>query len=361
MPSFPRRRVVAAATAAAALAAAPSARAQSWPDAATRIVVPYRPGTGPDLLARELADRLSKARGVPVVVENRDGGNGVIGIDAVAKAAGDGRTLLLTDSIALPVNAVALRKVPYDWRRDLKPVSPVADVDLFLYATPKRDFRTAADAIAFARANPGVLNYGVVGNGSVSHLSMERLVAHAGIRVTKVNYNGIAQVIPALVNGEIDLFVLGPVRRPRRGRPGAGAAGRHRRPQPGVPAGADAARGRPALGAAARHALHALRAGHDARRAGRAHQPGGGGDAARALVPRALPEDRPARDAGAAGRRGEAAGRAGRAGAAAGEVARRDRVTGRPGAGVRARPGWGARARCRPAPRRAARELSAPS
>lgn len=210
MPNLPRRRIVAAATAAAALGAAAPARAQAWPDGSTRIVVPYRPGTGPDLLARELADRLVKARGVPVVVENRDGGNGVIGIDAVAKAAGDGRTLLLTDSLSLPVNAVALRKVPYDWRRDLKPVSPVADVDLFLYGTPKRDFRSVADAIAFARANPGVLNYGVVGNGSVSHLSMERLLAHAGIRVTKINYNGIAQVIPALVNGEIDLFVLGP-------------------------------------------------------------------------------------------------------------------------------------------------------
>lgn len=212
MSSITRRRfgASAAATVLALLAAGVPMAASAWPEGGTRIVVPYRPGTGPDLLARELAERLTRAHGHPVVVENRDGGNGVVGIDAVAKAAGDGRTMLLTDSIALPVNAVMLRKVPYDWKRDLKPVSPVADVDLFLYATPKRDFRTVADAIAFARANPGVLNYGVVGNGSVSHLSMERLLAHAGIKVTKVNYNGIAQVVPALANGEIDLFILGP-------------------------------------------------------------------------------------------------------------------------------------------------------
>ena len=205
-----RRRAGVGRAAAAAAGAATSASAQAWPDAPSRIVVPYRPGTGPDTLARDLAERLSKAGGQPVIVENRDGGNGVIGTDVVAKAAGDGRTLLLTDSIALPVNSVMIRKIPYDWRRDLVAVSPVADVDLFLYASPKRDFRTVQDALAFARANPGVLNFGVVGNGSVSHLSVERLMAHAGVRMTKVNYNGIAQVVPALATGEIDLFVLGP-------------------------------------------------------------------------------------------------------------------------------------------------------
>jgi tripartite-type tricarboxylate transporter receptor subunit TctC len=195
---------------ATALAAAAPATAQAWPDGPVRIVVPYRPGTGPDTLARDLAERLTKAHGQPVIVENRDGANGVIGTDLVAKAAGDGRTLLVVDSLSLPVNAVMLKKVPFDWRKDLKPVTPVADVDLFVYTTTKRDFRTVADAMAFARANPGVLNYGVVGNGSVSHLSMERLLAHQQVKVTKVNYNGIAQVVPALTTGEIDLFVLGP-------------------------------------------------------------------------------------------------------------------------------------------------------
>jgi tripartite-type tricarboxylate transporter receptor subunit TctC len=210
--SLPRRigPVLAALALLLALLPPAPAVAQSWPDGSTRIVVPYRPGTGPDTLARDLAERLAKLHGHPVIVENRDGGNGVIGTDAVAKAAGDGRTLLLTDSIALPVNAVMIRKVPYDWRKDLVAVSPVADVDLFVYTTPKRDLRSLQDLIRFARANPGVLNFGVVGNGSVSHLSVERLMAHEGLRMQKVNYNGIAQVVPALATGEIDVFVLGP-------------------------------------------------------------------------------------------------------------------------------------------------------
>jgi tripartite-type tricarboxylate transporter receptor subunit TctC len=189
---------------------AAAASAQPWPDAQVRIVVPYRPGTGPDVLARELADRLSKNGGHPVVVENRDGANGIIGTDLVAKAAGDGRTLLVVDSLSLPVNPHIVRKVPFDWRRDLKSAAPLADVDLFLYTGAKRGFRSIADLVGFARANPGVLNFGVVGNGSVSHLSVERLMAHERISMTKVNYNGIAQVIPALVTGEIDAFVLGP-------------------------------------------------------------------------------------------------------------------------------------------------------
>jgi tripartite-type tricarboxylate transporter receptor subunit TctC len=205
------RRLVTAACALAAITVSPFALAQAWPDGTTRIVAPSRPGAGIDTLARELAERLARASGQPVIVENRDGANSVIGTDFVAKAAGDGRTLLVNDSIALPVNAALIRKIPYDWRRDLKAIAPLADVDLYLFASPKRGFRTLQDVVTFARANPGVLNYGVSGNGAVSHLSMERLMAHLKFEATKVNYPGIPPMIPALINGEIDLMVWGPL------------------------------------------------------------------------------------------------------------------------------------------------------
>lgn len=205
------RRRLAAACALGPIAGSLPVRAQSWPDATTRIIAPSRPGAGIDTLARELAERLGRASGQPVIVENRDGANSVIGTDFVAKAAGDGRTLLVNDSIALPVNAALIRKIPYDWRRDLKAVAPLADVDLYLFASPRRGFRTVQDVVAFARANPGVLNFGVSGNGSVSHLSMERLMAHLKFEATKVNYPGIPPMIPALINGEIDLMVWGPL------------------------------------------------------------------------------------------------------------------------------------------------------
>lgn len=107
-----------------------------------------------------------------------------------------------------------LKQVSFDWRRDLKVVAPMAEVDLFMYTSVKRELRSIQDVVIFAKGNPGTLNFGVVGLGSVSHLSVERFMAQKGIRMTLINYNGIAQRVPALLNGEIDVFVLAPRRSP---------------------------------------------------------------------------------------------------------------------------------------------------
>ncbi len=193
------------------LGGAVPALAQLWEGKPARILVPYGPGSGPDALARDLADRLSKQTGKTLVVVNRPGANGNIGIDAVAKSAPDGFTLLLVDPLNFIVNPLVYGVSPYDWKTELKPVSSIADVSLFLFASTQKRFSTVSDLIDFARANPGRLNIGSTGEGSVSHLGGERLGAHAGIQFARIAYREIAQAIPALITGEIDAMVFGPV------------------------------------------------------------------------------------------------------------------------------------------------------
>ena len=183
--------------------AAPAFAQQLWEGKPARILVPYGPGSGPDALARDLADRLSKQTGKTLLVVNRPGANGNIGIDAVAKSAPDGFTLLLVDPLNFIVNPLVYGVSPYDWKTELKPVSSIADVSLFLFASTQKRFSTVADLIDFARANPGKLNIGSTGEGSVSHLGGERLGAHTGIDFARIAYREIAQAIPALITGEI--------------------------------------------------------------------------------------------------------------------------------------------------------------
>ena len=168
--------------------------AQEWGVKTVRIVVPYAPGSGPDALAREIAEQAGAASGRTFIVENRPGANGIVGSDLVARAGGDGATLLLVDPLALVANPYVYKSVPFNWRRDLRPVAALADV------------------VAYAKANPGKLNFGTTGNASVEHLSLERLKAHTGIVVERIPYGGgMGQLIPALISGEIDLFVFGPL------------------------------------------------------------------------------------------------------------------------------------------------------
>jgi tripartite-type tricarboxylate transporter receptor subunit TctC len=186
--------------------------AQEWGVKTVRIVVPSAPGSGPDALAREIAEQAGAASGRTFIVENRPGANGIVGSDLVARAGGDGATLLLVDPLALVANPYVYKSVPFNWRRDLRPVAALADVDLFLFSSGKRPFASVQDVVAYAKANPGKLNFGTTGNASVEHLSLERLKAHTGIVVERIPYGGgMGQLIPALISGEIDLFVFGPL------------------------------------------------------------------------------------------------------------------------------------------------------
>lgn len=209
------RRAFVQGACAAALGAAglTGVRAQTseWNARTVHIIVPYAPGSGPDAIARELADQAGPLTGKTFVIENKPGVNGALGSEAVARANGDGATLLVVDPVAIVSNPYIYRSIPFSWQKELRPVAALADVDLFMYCSAKTPFKSVQEVIQFARAHPGKLNFGTAGNASVEHLSVERFKAHAGIYVTRIPYTGMAQVIPALISGEIDIFVFGPL------------------------------------------------------------------------------------------------------------------------------------------------------
>jgi tripartite-type tricarboxylate transporter receptor subunit TctC len=187
---------------AAALAGGAAAQ-ERWPSKPVRMIVPFPPGSSPDLVARMLNDRLGAALGQPVVVENRPGAGGMVGTGAVAKAARDGYTIGLSIPGPLAVNTVLLQKMEYDPFRELAPITIVAASPNVLVVDPKLGVSDVQAFVALAKAQPGTLNYGSVGNGSASHLTMELLKQLAGIDLVHVPYPGSPQVNTAILNGQI--------------------------------------------------------------------------------------------------------------------------------------------------------------
>ena len=187
--------------------AAPAFAQQLWEGKPARILVPYGPGSGPDALARDLADRLSKQTGKTLVVINRPGANGNIGIDAVAKSAPDGFTLLLVDPLNFIVNPLVYGVSPYDWKTELKPVSSIADVSLFLFASTQKRFSTVADLIDFARANPGKYFYGATSSPTL--LATELLNNLAGVQTVRVPFKGASPAFTAVMAGDVQLVISG--------------------------------------------------------------------------------------------------------------------------------------------------------
>jgi tripartite-type tricarboxylate transporter receptor subunit TctC len=202
-------RILTAALLALALAFAGSTAAQGtattsqWPAKPIRLIVPFPPGSSPDLVARMLNDRLGQALGQAVVVENRPGAGGTVGTGVVAKAAPDGYTIGVSIPGPLAVNTVLLPKMEYDPFKELAPVTVVAASPNVLVVDPKLNAATVKEFIAAAKAQPGKLNYGSVGNGSASHLTMELLKQLTGIEVVHVPYPGSPQVNTAILNGQI--------------------------------------------------------------------------------------------------------------------------------------------------------------
>jgi tripartite-type tricarboxylate transporter receptor subunit TctC len=193
----------------ALLAASLQALAQSWPAKPVKIVVPYPPGGGIDVLARQLADKFSPAWGQPVVVENRPGGSTIPGTDAVAKAAPDGHTLLLTTDASFSINPHLFAKLPYDAQRDFVPVTLLILLQQLLVANPALPAGNLKELIALAKAKPGSLNYASYGSGSQPHLAGEMLKNVAGIDIVHVPYKGISLAVPAVMAGEVQLTFSG--------------------------------------------------------------------------------------------------------------------------------------------------------
>ncbi|MCL4799908.1 MAG: tripartite tricarboxylate transporter substrate binding protein [Burkholderiales bacterium] len=185
------------------------ALAQGWPTRPVKIVVPYPPGGGIDILARQLADRFQARWGQGVVVENRPGGSTIIGVDLVAKAAPDGHTILMTTDSSMSINPHLFRKLPYDAQKDFAPVTMLILLQQLLVANPKLPANSLAELVALAKAKPGTINYASYGSGSQPHLSGEMLKQVAGIDLVHIPYKGISLAVPAAMAGEVELTFSG--------------------------------------------------------------------------------------------------------------------------------------------------------
>lgn len=187
----------------ACLAASPAlAQAPGYPVKPIRVVVPYPPGGTTDVLARAVGEKLTEAWGQPVVVDNRSGGAGIIGTDAVAKAAPDGYTLVLGNNQTHAMNAALFDKVPFDLLRDFEPVAFVASTRHVIVVPASSPAKTLGELIASGR-NGGKLAYASSSPGSASHLISETLRVRAGMDATHVPYRGVAPAVVDLLGGQI--------------------------------------------------------------------------------------------------------------------------------------------------------------
>jgi tripartite-type tricarboxylate transporter receptor subunit TctC len=203
-----RRRLLLAATTpllASGAAPAQTARPANWPERPVRLVVPFAPGGPSDIVARALAQTLLPSLGQPVVVDNRAGSGGVVGTDAVAKAAPDGHTIGLCSAGALAIAPTLIPNMPYDTLRDLAPVTLGVKVAEILAVSPGVPAQTLAELIALAKRRPGALNYATSGNGSMPHLAMEALRFAAGIDVVHVPYRSGGQIVASMLSGETQM------------------------------------------------------------------------------------------------------------------------------------------------------------
>jgi len=194
--------------AAAALAFAGLAQAQeAYPSKAIKLIVPFTPGTGMDILARTLGPGLTEKWKVPVVVENRPGASGNIGTEAVAKSPADGYTAMVTAS-TLVMNRSLFKSVPYDPVKDFTPVALLAVGSLALVTHPAVKADNVRELVALARANPGRLDYASPGNGTPHHLAMELFKQQTGTRMVHIPYKGTGPATQDLVGGQVQLMFL---------------------------------------------------------------------------------------------------------------------------------------------------------
>jgi len=205
-----QRREIAVAL--AAFAAAPAAWSQAgWPSRPVKIVVPTGPGSSLDLIARTMGDKLAQRWGQPVVIDNKPGAGGMLGLDVAAKAS-DGHTLAIGFNGPVAFAPFLYRKMPYDPAKDLLPVvMTTSQANVLAVNADKVPAKTVAEFVAWAKAQNGKLNYSSLGNGSSAHLTMELLMSEAGFQATHVPYNGSPPAAMAVAQGEADAtFMVAP-------------------------------------------------------------------------------------------------------------------------------------------------------
>ena len=194
----------AAAFAASPLQAAQPDAAGNYPTKPIRFIVPFAPGAGTDTTARTIAQKLGEKWGTQVVVDNRTGAGGAIGVDYTAKANPDGYTICLI-SASNSVNAATNPSLPYDMERDLQGIAQATSLFYVLYIHPSLPVKSVKDLIAHAKANPGKLNFGSSGTGTLQHFAGELFNHQAGVNIVHVPYKGTAAVIPAMLSGEVQV------------------------------------------------------------------------------------------------------------------------------------------------------------
>jgi tripartite-type tricarboxylate transporter receptor subunit TctC len=180
-----------------------AATAQPYPSRAVKLVVPFPPGSTPDIVGRTLGAKLQDALGQPVVVENRTGAGGNIGTEAVAKAAPDGYTLLIGINGPVATNKYLYPSLPYDAEKDLAPISLLASAPQMLVVVPELKLETFGAFIDYARSNPGRISYASVGSGSASHLTMELLKSEAKLFAVHIPYRGFPPAVTDMLAGNI--------------------------------------------------------------------------------------------------------------------------------------------------------------
>lgn len=191
---------------AAVIAAGPAA-AQSYPNKSIRIIVPFAAGGASDVMARVVGDKLFAKWNQPIVVENRTGAGGTLGADVVAKSAPDGYTLLLGTSATHTIAPSLYANLSYDPEKDFAPISAVSTIPLVLTVTPELPAKSVAELIAYAKKNPGEIEFASSGNGSITHLSGEMFAHMAGIKLVHVPYRGSAPAITDLLGGRIKMMI----------------------------------------------------------------------------------------------------------------------------------------------------------
>jgi tripartite-type tricarboxylate transporter receptor subunit TctC len=189
------------------LALGPAAAQTPYPNRSIRMIVPYTPGTGIDILARVLGQKLSEKFNVPVVVDNRPGASGNIGTEAATKATPDGYTLLMTSSTHV-TNVALQASVPYDPVKGFTPIGPTAMASLALVVHPSVPARSVKELVALAKAEPGKLNYASPGSGTPHHLAMELFKQHFGVDIVHVPYKGSAGAVTDILGGQVQVMFL---------------------------------------------------------------------------------------------------------------------------------------------------------
>ena len=180
----------------------------AYPDRPVRFLVPYPPGGSQDVIARVLAQRLTERFGQQVVVDNRSGASGLIATEATARAAPDGHTIMMVNAGPITIAPHVQKKLSFDPMKDLVPVTQLYEIPSVLVVNLQLPVRSVQDLIAYAKANPGKLNYASPGNGSPSHLTMEFFKMHTGVQATHIPYKGAVPAFIDIMSGQVAMIFI---------------------------------------------------------------------------------------------------------------------------------------------------------